>query len=82
MSVSNTAVNTLGSVSLDTVAESGGIFPVSGAGAAPTVGTSPVAVADVGLGLQVGISPANAETNRAHVKTSVASIRFIDVTPV
>ena len=48
----------------------------------PLVGISPVAVAAVGAGLQVGISPANAETDRAHVNMSVASIRFIDVTPV
>jgi len=44
----------------------------------PVVGTSPVVVADGGMGLQVGISPANAETDKTHVKVSVASIRFID----
>jgi hypothetical protein len=67
-SMSNTSVKTLDSVSLDTVE--------------PFVGISPAAVAAVGAGLQVGISPANAETDRAHVKMSVASIRFINVTPV
>jgi len=50
-------------------------------GAEPTVEISP-ATAAVGLGLQVGISPANAGTHRAHVKMSAANIRFIDVTPV
>ena len=77
--MSNTSVKTLGSVSLDTEPLVG-MFPVTDS--EPLVGISPVAVAAVGAGLQVGISPANAETHRAHVKTSVASIRFIVVTPV
>jgi hypothetical protein len=47
----------------------------------PPVGTSPVAVADGGAGLQVGISPASAEIDKKHDKVSAASIRFIDVTP-
>ena len=72
------AVNAFASPSLDTVAPAVGMFPATGS--EPTVGTSLVTAA--GLGLQVGISPANAETHRAHVKTSVTSIRFIVVTPV
>ena len=75
----------MSSVVLKTLdSESAVKFPVTmkspGTGAALTVGTSPVTIA--GLGLQVGISPASAETDSAHVKMSVASIRFIDVTPV
>ena len=76
--MSNTSVKTLDSVSLDIVEPLVGTSPATGS--EPIVGTSPVTA--VGLGLQVGISPANAETDRAHVKMSVASIRFIDVTPV
>ena len=76
----NTSVKTLDSVSLDTVEQLVGMFPVTDS--KPLVGISPVAVAAVGAGLQVGISPANAETHRAHVKTSVASTLFIVVTPV
>jgi hypothetical protein len=79
-SVSKTSVKTLDSVSLDTVEPLVGMFPATDS--EPLVGISPVAVAAVGAGLQVGISPANAETDRAHVTMSVASIRFIDVAPV
>jgi len=75
------SVKTLESVSLVTAEKPlVGMFPVTDA--EPLVGTSPVAIAAVGAGLQVGISPANAETHRAHVRISVASIRFIVVTPI
>jgi hypothetical protein len=76
--VSNTVVNRLVSVSLGTGAESVEISPITGAGGAPTVGTSTVKA----LQPHVGMSPANAETAKTQVKTIVASIRFIDVTPV
>jgi hypothetical protein len=76
MSVSKISVKAPESVSLGSVVES-------------VVDTSPVPVSEltplvtaVGLGLQVGISPASAGTAKTHVKVSVASIRFIKVTPV
>lgn len=71
--MSNTSVKTL-----DTVEPLVGTSPATGS--EPAVETTLVTA--VGLGLQVGISPANAETDKAQVKMSVASIRFIDVTPV
>jgi len=79
--VSNRSVKTLGSLSLVAVEESAvGISPVA---TCEAIGeTSLVVIAAGGAGLQVGISPANAETGRAHAKMSVANIRFIGVTPV
>ena len=74
--MSNTSVKTLDAVAKPPV----GMSPATNS--EPFVGTSPIAVTAVGLGLQVGISPASAETDRVHVKASVAIIRFIDVTPV
>lgn len=53
-------------------------------GTSPATGSEPTVetVAVAAMGLQVGISPANVEADTAHVTMSVASIRFIDVTPV
>ena len=71
--MSSIAVKTLDSVSLDAVEE-----PSSGT--SPVTGSGPTSLAtDGGAGLQVGISPASAETDKTHVKVSVASIRFINV---
>ena len=79
--MSTTSVKTLNSVVLDSGKTSVvGMFPVTDT--EPLIGTSPIVIAAVGAGLQVGISPAKTETDRAHVKMSVASIRCIDVTPV
>jgi hypothetical protein len=74
-------VKTLSSLSLVAVEESAvGISPV--AVCEETGATSLVVIAAGGAGLQVGISPANAETDRAHAIISIANIRFIGVTPV
>ena len=73
--MSITVSNTLDSVSLDALVEStAGISSVTGAG---TVGV----LSRTDLQPQVGISPPNAGTDRAHVKASVASVRFIDLDP-
>jgi hypothetical protein len=75
MSVSIIVSNTLDSVSLNALVEStAGISCVTGAG---TLGV----LSFTALQPQVGISPPNAGTDRAHVKASVASVRFIDVDP-
>ena len=74
MSVSITVSNTLASVSLNSLVESIPDSVVTGAG---TVGVLSL----MDLQPQVGISPAITGTDRAHVKASVASVRFIDVDP-
>ena len=75
MSVSITVSNTLASVSLDALVESTtGSSCVTGAG---TVGVWSF----MDLQPQVGISPAITGTDRAHVKASIASVRFIDLDP-
>lgn len=74
MSVSITVSNTLASVSLNSLVESTPDSVVTGAG---TVGV----LSFMDLQPQVGISPAITGTDRAHVKASVASVRFIDVDP-
>jgi hypothetical protein len=74
--VSKTVVRTLGSSSFGAVEGLADVSSGSGAGAAaPRIGTSFVAV------LQVGISPAKDETDRAQVKVSNAIIRFIEIYP-
>ena len=81
MSVINTSVKTPDSVSFDVFEKPPvGMFPATNS--EPFVGTSLIAVAAVGLGPQVGISPAKAETDSVHVKVSAANIRLIVVTPV
>ena len=74
MSVSITVSNTLASVSLNSLVESTPDAVVTGAG---TVGVLSL----MDLQPQVGISPAITGTDRAHVKASVASVRFIDLDP-
>ena len=74
MSVSITVSNTLASVSLNSLVESTPDSVVTGAG---TVGVLSL----MDLQPQVGISPAITGTDRAHVKASVASVRFIDLDP-
>jgi len=74
MSVSITVSNTLASVSLNSLVESTPDTVVTGAGAVGVLSL-------MDLQPQVGISPAITGTDRAHVKASVASVRFIDLDP-